>query len=138
MNIELTAGEHVLRNLKGKSFETNPIARIIKKFAKLLGKTTDVKVALTNKRIHIAEESKFLWVFVTERHRKVMALENIDLIHAMQTSTLLVFKSHNIIFYNGGVPWTAINLKGSSYANLESEINGFSLVKTLRDDEGVK
>jgi hypothetical protein len=133
MKIELLAGERVLHTLKGKSFEINPIVRIFKKLLKLIGKYTKVEITLTNSRVHIYEENRFLWAFITGRERKIITLSDLDMLHGIQTSFLFVFKSNNLVFYNGGLPWTGINIKGTDYAGLEAELNGFSRAKAKRN-----
>lgn len=131
MKIDLAPNEEILRNIRGKAFELNPITRIFTKIAKLFGRHTIVDLALTNKRLHVYRESRLLWAIVTGRERRVIALECMDMIQALQTTSLLIFKSHNLIFYSSGQPWTGINVKGRSFAELEGELNGFSYVKTL-------
>jgi hypothetical protein len=133
MKIDLLANENVLHTLKGKSFELNPIVRIISKLLKLIGKHTKMEIALTNKRVHISQEKRFLWVIVTGRERKVISLADLDMIHGIQTSFLFIFKSNNLVLYNGGMPWTGINIKGTDYKGLEGELNGFSMAKTASE-----
>ncbi len=130
MKIDLAKNEEELHSLKGKTFVANPLVRILAKFGKLVGKYSNVEISITNHRVHVYEENKFLWFIVTGRNRKVFSLGDIDMLHAVQTSFLFIFKSHNIIIYNGGIPWTGVNVRSVNYAGLEQELNGISLIKT--------
>jgi hypothetical protein len=130
MKIDLIQGEEILHTIKGRAFITNPIARVILKFVKLIGKYTNVEVAITNQRVHVYEEHKFLWFIVVGRDRKIFSLADIDMLQGIQTTFLFIFKSNNLIIYNGGIPWTGVNIKSSNYQNLESELSGISLAKT--------
>lgn len=134
MNIDLTTNERKLHSLQGKLFAINPIIRLFSKLLKIVGLHTQVEIQLTNKRLHISIENYALWAIITGRERKVISLEQIDMIHGIQTSFLFIFKSNNLVFYSGGIPWTSINLKGSNYDSLETELNGISLAKTLNED----
>jgi len=105
----LVKGESVLCSIKGNAYNASPnlILRLLGLIEKIVSIITGcpktMNLIVTNRRIIVIERQMFFWVFLASASAKSVMPRSIDSMGYTFARSLIIFKSHYLEFYQGGV-----------------------------------